>query len=43
MSKCIASFQGRGKHPRVCEFCYYGQRMHSSVFIWAPTYAKDIP
>lgn len=29
MSKCIASFRGGGIHPLLCEFCYYGQRMHS--------------
>lgn len=43
ISKCIASFRGGGKHPFVCEFCYYGQRMHFSVFIWTPTYTKDVP
>lgn len=42
MSKCIASFRGGGKRPLVYEFCY-GQRMYSSVFIWAPTYTKYVP
>lgn len=42
MSKYIASFRGGGKYPLVWEFGY-GQRMHSSVFIWAPTYTKRCP